>query len=1106
LEPHARYRLKVAYCTERNNPRTQTLFAGEVTIHPELVLPEGEVRTYEFDLPPDVATQGTIDLSFRHVQGPNAVVSELWLLSNLRQPLLSLSVESDLRGQLVVRAFDGLLQPQGNARVTIVGPGGLQVEGQTDHEGHVRFDLAPNLSREVTGELTITVRSGPQVAKQTIPIDAVIFRRPVLTPLPQEVAGVRQATLSLCGQWRFSPAPPPNFWSLEVDDRQWPPIEVPGEWVMQGFNVAPNTPAAYRFRFRPPADWRGQTVKIRFDAVYSLARVWLNGKPVGEHLGGFTPFEVEVTEALQPGTDNLLALAVTNESLADSLATGSQYARHPLGGITRKVTAFAVSLTHLTRFHADTTFDPAFRNAALRVLAEIAGPLGETELRVALRDPEGRALELRGNRGYPRPNGTVEWQIPVPEPKKWDAEHPNLYHLDGELLVAGQVVERVSRRIGFRQVEIRGRELLINGRPVKLRGVCRHEVHPKRGRSLTPEIWQRDVELLQGANVNHVRTAHYPPAEEFLDRCDEAGLFVQEEAPWCWVSADAAQSSQTLPLLLRSTVEMLERDRSHPCVIFWDLANESAWGPNFQRVHEYARAADPSRPTLFSDGGGGGSCEIASWHYPGPAGPDRTAHSDRPVIFDEYCHLNCYNPAEVTADPGLRDYWGRALQPMWDAMWVAPACLGGAIWSWCDDVFDLPQDGRVGYGEWGPIDGWRRPKPEWWHLKKVYSPVRISLRTLPFPETGQPLLIPVENRFDFTHLNEIRCEWQWGSQKGTVRADVAPRTTGQLVIPAPVVTGETLHLRFLDPAGRVVDEYALTWREQAEGRTEPPGPPPPLREMADSFEAAGEWFRFTFDRQTGRMRARIQDDEVIVGGPWLAASRLGEGTLAFAEDEETAAQSVSAQLKETCVVIHTTKANPFGSLTYTVSLFGDGSFETHYELHYRGPEAHVREIGLVWNLPASFDQLSWQRRGQWTVYPEDHIGRLVGETRAFPVEGASEQKPPSWAWNTDPRGSNDFRSTKYNILEATLTNRQGLGLMILSDGTQHVRATVEGNHLALRVNDFSNGGGERFLQAHYGREYRTVKAGDVLKGTVRARLLKAEKRHPLRFKRRKPNG
>jgi len=999
LDPGARYGVRLTYVTERTNPRTQRLQAEGQTVHGDLPLPQGEPRQFEFALPEGVAADGAIELACELATGHNAAVAEVWLLSDEAQPRLSLGLSSDLRGTLAVEALDGLQAPVAGARAEVTWPGGAADSGATDAEGRVRFRVPERAERH--GEARVRVQWAELTQEATLPLTSIVFARPTLTPIPDEVASVADPSLSLSGTWRFSATPPEGFERSDFDDRAWSRIAVPGEWVMQGRTVEPGTPAGYRRTFRAPADWRGGRTKLRFDGVYSRCEVWLNGTRLGGHEGGFTPFELDATDALRPGQRNVLALSVISESTADALASASSYARHPLGGITRKVTAFRVPPTHLTR---------------LRVRADAVDPGGELTVRGELQGGTARLRVRLPELGLTAESRRSVVRLRAPRARHWDAEHPNLYTLEVEVLAGGEVVERVRERIGFRTVMVQGNRLLVNGQPVKLHGVCRHEVHPQRGRSLTPAIWRRDVELLKGCNVNLVRTAHYPPAEEFIALCDEAGIYVQEEGPYCWVGSGNESSAATLGLMLQQHAEMIERDHNHPSVILWDIANESAWGVNFARMTEYAHAEDPSRPTLFS-GAAVGAVErpeqrpaLDDWHYPGPTGPDRVAQSDRPVTFGEYCHLNCYNVAEVEADPGLRDYWGRALQPMWDAMYASPGCLGGTIWCWADDVFELPGQGRVGYGEWGVIDGYQRPKPEWWHVRKSYSPVRIPASQI---EPGDPITLPIENRFNHTNLSEVACQWRIGERRGMIVVDLALRTAGALAIPAAAGEGDVLRLWFGDPSGRTIDEYALP---VVVDRTQPASPAP---------------------------------ETAPCPRPELVLTEQGTG--------RDLAASGKAELTEE-----------------------QGTWR--YRFVHEGPEVLVREIGLVWRLGPECTRLTWERDGQWSVYPRGHIGRLKGTAWATPREGVD-----AWGLLTDPRGCNDFRSTKYSIQRATLTDAAGAGIEVLSGGRHAVRASVEAGGVALRVLDFANGGGEGFLRGHYAKDDRLLRAGDVVEGEVTCR-------------------
>ena len=960
-----------------------------------------------------------------------------------------------------------------------------------------------------------------------------VYDLPRLTPRPVSVAGIDERQVSLNGTWRFNPSPPEEFWKGDAPvGNGWAEIEVPGEWVMQGFAVEEDTAAGYRREFVPPSDWKGHRVKLRCDAVYSDAVVWVNGGEAGRHEGGFTPFELDVTDLVRVGRTNTIALAVRNESLSDVLASATQYAAHQLGGITRKIYLFAVPEVHIASLHVETTFDESYRDAILRVLLETANE-GKRDVEHAQVTFELRAcgehsasVSLGTRTLFDIKAGETArsvFELPVAAPKKWDAEHPNLYVLACTLEAGANTLQAVNQRFGFRQVEVRGNEVFVNNRSIKLRGVCRHEVHPLRGRSLTPELWKKDAELYRNANINYIRTSHYPPGEEFIEACDELGLFVEEEAPLCWLGHGAnpvwrewdCSDAKYLVPIVRSTTEMIGRDRSHPSVIIWSLANESKWGPNFEKSYQAATAADPTRPISFHDQAWGNynnlgsNLSIGNFHYQGPGGPEIAERSDRPILFGEYCHLNTYNRREIVTDPGVRDAWGQSFSAMWEKMFACKGCLGGAIWSGVDDVFHLPSGESVGYGEWGPIDGWRRTKPEYWHVKKVYSPIRVLTKTVPTPLDGEPISLRVENRHDFTNLDEVRIEWALADESGTVKADIPPRSIGTIAIRPETnsLSGKALSLKFISRRDFLIDAYLLPVGSSqvvaGKGETRAAGEVN-LEKTGDTLTVRGDRFMYVFDRETGRIRnAEVDNEPVLLGGPMLmilplAATRTAPAHRAdipplnyVCHDWKATKVSARRTSEGARIVVKGTYKEAAG--VFIMKIDFNGRMTVDYRFKSLG-KVNPRQIGVVFAVPGTCDTLAWNRDPQWTVYPQDHIGRPNGIAKAF-QKGADVRTDlrtePSRPWELDANalGSNDFRSSKANFRRASLTDEHGAGIRVISDGTRTARAFVDGDFIKILVAEYSNGGGEPFLKGHLDAGRRPLERGSVLKGTATLELL-----------------
>lgn len=1049
LKPGASYRVQAAFLSD-SALRRMRVTAGRSELEADLALPFAQVVNREWQVPAEAYRSGTLDMRLQALAGPNAVVCRLELWST--DPAVP-------------------TPPVG---------------------------LASRLARVPT----------PVVR---------------LWPRPSRVAGVRRPVISLDGPWRFHPRPPVRFWSLGASAwRRWPAAAVPGEWTMQGFSVPAGKSAAYVRRFDLPRDWAGKRVFLRFDSVQSLCRVFVNGRDVGGHEGGFVPFNLEVTRAVRPGV-NTLALAVTSESTADGLASASQYAAHPLGGISRSVALFALPQAAIAEQTTETRFDRRYRDADLLVRVRAAAPSGPLRVRLRLVAPNGRQAAIataslaRTGKGEAATTARLRLRAPL----KWDPEHPHLYRLTTSLLQGGRAVQELTERVGLRRIEVRGNRLLVNGRPVKLHGVNRHEVHPLLGRSLTPALCREDARLFRQANCNYIRTSHYPPSEAFLDACDELGLMVECEAPLCWVQHGANpvwakwdhRDPGLLPYLLRANLENVAANRRHPSVIIWSLANESLWTPLWARTLREVKAADPTRPASFHDQCWGGynnaasTADIAVYHYPGENGPSACDAEKRPVLFGEYAHIETYNRREVLTDPGIRDHWGGPFARMVDLMFAHPGCLGGAIWSGIDDTFHLPGGRMVGYGPWGIIDGWRRTKPEYRHVQKAYSPVRVVDPDKPLP-VGRDWTIGVRNRYDFADLGEVRVDWRLGSQGGAARCTSPPGGVGRLRIVAPVAAkpGQALRLTFTDPRGFVCDTEQLRIGSVPSATAARSTFAVRLDETPAAFTVRSGGAVVTIDRATGQItQATSAGRTVLCGGPTLMLLPLsnasgGDGGVAGNDYragippynpvcEGWTPASVEAQREADGGVMVTVRgayAEASGEMTFRFPREGGLRVGYRYQV---SREVSPRQWGLVFYAPTGLDQLDWQRRGLWTTYPADHIARLAGTARADagPQDAAAA---PRWTWAADrtPLGSADFRGTKAGILQASLRGRDGIGFAVASDGSQAVRAFVDGPRIGLLVADYNTGGADGFFAGHYAAERKPLRAGDTISGEVRLEL------------------
>ena len=705
-------------------------------------------------------------------------------------------------------------------------------------------------------------------------------------------------------------------------------------------------------------------------------------------------------------------------------------------------------------------------------------------------------------------------KIPVTSPAQWDPEHPNLYVLNCRLQRAGKIVEQVDRRFGFRQVEIRGNQLFINNHAVKLHGVCRHEVHPLLGRSLTPELWRRDPELYAAGNCNYIRTSHYPPAEEFIDACDEVGLLVEEEAPFCWAKSN--KDPKVSAYTLEAELAMLQRDRSHPSVIQWSLGNESQWGETFTAVVAPMRELDGTRPLAFEVMGDIKTnpkppLDIDVAHYPNPGDIQKQfAQHPRPAIAGEYCHLNAYNRREQIADPGLRDVWGFGLARMWETMRTAPGCLGGSIWAAMDDTFFLPDGRTVGYGTWGPLDGWRRLKPEYWHMVKTYSPVRIVETNLLVSAGENSARLTVENRSEFANLDEFKFAWTLAGKSGMATASAAPGQSGVFNIPMTSgQDGQLLEIRVTDPRGFMVDAYRFTLGGEKMG-TPPPlrgGGPLKLVQDGRTISVSGNGFEYIFGTDSGQLQsARTGKNVFALAGPCLTLvplDRKGGGTQMTGSEPDFKplwglctgwkTASVKAEQSATAVTVKVEGAYEQAQGSYEITIDNTGRLTVQWKFT-SNQALNPRQTGVTFSLPKDCQTLSWRRHGQWSWYPADHIGRTEGTTPAFfqhPFCGlAGPRAQPNWPWSQDQNqyGCNDFRSTKFNIFFAELTNTHHAGLRIVAAGDRHAHAWMDRDNAFLLVANYANDGDDKFFQTTRALANQPIANGDTLFGSALVEL------------------
>jgi beta-galactosidase len=601
--------------------------------------------------------------------------------------------------------------------------------------------------------------------------------------------------LSLNGIWKFlySESPterPEDFYKINYRDRRWDDITVPGNWEFQGFGVPiyvntsyewtndPQPPAVpvdhnpvgiYRRTFSVPEGWGDKQVFIHFGAVKSAFYLWINGEKVGYSQGSKTPAEFNITNFIVHG-ENTIAVEVYRWSDGSWLECQDFWR---VSGIQREVYLEARPDLRIADFFARSQLVFNYRDAMLDLDVKLQNDT-ETEqtpiVLVKLYEVDGGASIWEDRLpAHLHPGGgiTLQTSSTIGGIRPWSAETPNLYRLVIELHDEEEkLLEAVTTRIGFRTTEIRNGQLLVNGSPVLLKGVNRHEHDPVTGHYVSRESMLKDITLMKQYNINAVRTSHYPNDPYWYELCDEYGLYVVDEAN---IEAHGMgyKPDKTLgnnPLFMKShldrTIRMVERDKNHPSIIIWSLGNESGDGVCFDATYEWTKAKDPTRPVQYERASRDGNTDIFCPMYMRIPDMLKYVHSlqNKPLIQCEYAH------SMGNSTGNLQDYW--------DLIEEYDQLQGGFIWDWVDQGMAAEtEDGRFFWafgGDYGPEDVLsdsnfcmnglvfpdRTVQPALEEVKKVYQ--YIGIEPVPFYSNR----IRVKNKYDFKPLEDLMLQWE----------------------------------------------------------------------------------------------------------------------------------------------------------------------------------------------------------------------------------------------------------------------------------------------------------------------------------------------------------
>ena len=572
--------------------------------------------------------------------------------------------------------------------------------------------------------------------------------------------------VSLDGQWLFHWSRKPeerqvDFYREDYDVSSWGKITVPGNWQTQGYGVPIYTNMEYPFRrnrpsvtSEPPKDWTAyenrnpvgsyvtffdvtkdmlsKNLILHFGGVHSAMYLWVNGQKVGYSQNSMSPAEFDVTKFLRAGK-NKLAVEVYRWCDGSYLEDQDMWR---LSGIFREVQLWVRPLVHIANYHVTAVPDQNFTQADVTADITICNTSRKKARNwKALLKIGGKTIEGRLKSLVAGDSTHIQLMYQMEHPRLWSAEKPNLYPFSVELCDAkGSVVEHFDYHLGVKRVECAGEVFKINGKNVKLRGVNRHDHHPLTGRYVDDATYEQDIRLMKQANINFLRTSHYPDREYLYELCDRWGMYVMDEANqeshgYGYANEEMGHDEAWRDAHVDRAESLVKRDFNHPCVILWSLGNEGGIGPNIQAMYDKVCELDTTR-LPFYDGHPRYSA-LHDYGYPSPDDLRREAEkeTEKPLIAREYAH------AMGNSMGNLQEYW--------DVIYADSSIAGAAVWDWVDQGL-LKKDGDTAFyaygGDYGDkpnmdafcINGLlapdRTPHPHYYEVQHVYQPLQFTLK------------------------------------------------------------------------------------------------------------------------------------------------------------------------------------------------------------------------------------------------------------------------------------------------------------------------------------------------------------------------------------------
>jgi len=885
--------------------------------------------------------------------------------------------------------------------------------------------------------------------------------------LPSEKQNKTQI-VSLNGTWKFKWSPDPDarpvdFYKTDYSILDWTNIVVPGNWEMQGFGIPiyininypfqkdlpkvtsepPRNFTSYSQRdpvgsycttFQVPENWNDKLVFLNFGGVQSAMYVWVNEKKVGYSENSMSPAEFNITSFIHKG-ENKLAVEVYRWCDGSYLEDQDMWR---LSGIFRDVDLFIWSKSFIQDFSVIADPDKNYANALVKIKANIENRSNAkiknltVEAKIFGKTSSDKIVSIdlskKINLVEAFSENTINLETTIDQPLIWSSETPNLYNLHLNLKNdKNEVIETIHWRFGVRKIEVHGDLFTINGQAVKLKGVNRHEQHPRTGKHVDRQTMVRDMELMKQANINMIRTSHYPNDPLFYELCDEYGFYVMDEANheshgFGIGNKEIGDNPVWKKAHVDRAVSLVQRDKNHACVIFWSLGNEGGQGRNLIAMADTVKKLDSTR-LVYSDT----QRDVSAIYDEGYLHPDQLKKlgeeiKDKPVFLREYAHVMGNS--------------GGNLQEYWDVFYSDSSLVGGAIWEWVDQGLAKKKDGSPlkytehpadlklndnefwayggDFGDFpndsvfcikGLVASDRTPNPHYFEVQKVYQSVIFQL------ESVKPLSVKITNHYDFLSLSEFDLMYEFTSNGKTIQSgklnsnSLLPGKSENIQIPLPATFGTTstevclnlyAHLR---KATLWAEEGYCVAREQfilkpgISKKIEATGKDLNLKESTTEISIQTDSFEFAFNKQTGALISWKENGSELLHGMlepyfWKPANNNQKQnnyyqTLGKWKNvaSDRIVESTEVKKQDGLVSVNFRMRLPGIGAGYTLKYSVNSVGQIQVEADYQPKNDTIPKIpkfGMRLQIQDRYNYIKWYGRGPFENYPDRKTAALIG--------------------------------------------------------------------------------------------------------------------------------